>query len=126
MNALLRVVGASAFCLSAVGWTNATYAQAPEKKAYCIIEIKVTDPEAFKGYTSRVQATMDPFGGRYLARRGKLALIEGDPPAGAVVISGWPSLEKAQAWHDSAAYQEIIDIRKRSSVSRSYCTEALE
>ena len=126
MNALWRVVAASAFCMLSVNWTKTAYAQAPEKKAFCIIEIKVTDPEAFKGYTSRVQATMDPFGGRYLARRGRIALVEGDPPAGAVVISSWPSLEKAQAWYNSAAYQEIIDIRKKSAITRSYCTEALE
>ena len=36
--------------------------------AYVIADIDVHDPDTYKEYTALVQATLDPFGGRFLVR----------------------------------------------------------
>ena len=61
-------------------------------------------------YMSQVQATLDPFGGRFLVHGGEIDVREGDWP-GDVVLVEFPDLERARAWYDSPAYQEILPLR---------------
>ena len=93
-------------------------------KAYCLAFVKATGPK-FKEYPPKVQATLDPFGGHFLVRC-MLAKPAGEGgPAYAerttaedytvAVLLGFPSVEKLHGWHDSKAYQEIIDIRLDNS-----------
>ncbi|MFJ8295896.1 DUF1330 domain-containing protein [Streptomyces sp. NPDC094447] len=72
----------------------------------------VLDEEVFT-YMERIQATLDPFDGRFLVHGAPAREVpEGDWP-GAVVIIGFPSYEKARAWYASAAYQALIPLRTR-------------
>ena len=68
-----------------------------------------THPDVFE-YIERIQATMDPFGGRFIVHGTLPEGIEGDWP-GTVVIIEFPDVGKAQAWYASAAYQEILHLR---------------
>src|SRR5437016_3237723 len=79
-------------------------------KAYIVTEVDVTgDREAFqRDYAAHAQATVDPFGGRYLVRGGRVVGVEGAPPKGRIVISVFDSFEKAQAWRNSPAYLKIV------------------
>ncbi|OLB66946.1 MAG: hypothetical protein AUI10_01315 [Actinobacteria bacterium 13_2_20CM_2_72_6] len=61
-------------------------------------------------YLRRIQATMDPYGGRFLVHGGEVEVREGSWP-GTVVIVGFPSLAAARDWYDSPAYQEILPLR---------------
>ena len=56
-------------------------------------------------YLERIQATMDPFGGRFAVHVPNLEVREGEWP-GTLVILTFPSIEDARGWYDSAAYQE--------------------
>jgi uncharacterized protein (DUF1330 family) len=96
-------------------------------KAYIVTEVEVTgDMEAFlRDYAAHVQATVDPFGGRYLVRGGKTIGVEGDPPKGRIVISEFDSMEKARAWRESPAYKKICVVRERETKSRQYIVEGL-
>ena len=96
-------------------------------KAYIVTEVDVTgNMDVFlKDYAAHVQATVDPFGGRYLVRGGRNAGIEGDPPKGRIVISVFDSFEKAQAWRDSPEYKKILGVREREAKSRMYIVEGL-
>jgi uncharacterized protein (DUF1330 family) len=96
-------------------------------KAYIVTEVDVTgNMDVFlKDYAAHVQATVDPFGGRYLVRGGRNVGIEGDPPKGRIVISVFDSFEKAQAWRDSAEYKDILTVREREAKSRMYIVEGL-
>ncbi|MER5963017.1 DUF1330 domain-containing protein [Streptomyces sp. NPDC002057] len=72
----------------------------------------VPDEEVFV-YIERIQSTLDPFGGRFLIHGAPhREVLEGDWP-GAVVLIAFPTYEKARAWYDSAAYQELIPLRTR-------------
>ncbi|TXS35337.1 DUF1330 domain-containing protein, partial [Streptomyces sp. t39] len=55
-------------------------------------------------YIERIQATMDPYEGRFLVHGTAHEVMEGDWP-GSVVVIGFPSLDAARAWYDSDAYR---------------------
>ncbi|QDY75164.1 DUF1330 domain-containing protein [Streptomyces qinzhouensis] len=64
-------------------------------------------------YMERIQATLDPFDGRFLVHGApEREVREGDWP-GALVIIGFPSMDAARGWYDSPAYQELIPLRTR-------------
>jgi uncharacterized protein (DUF1330 family) len=96
-------------------------------KAYIVTEVDVTgDMAAFqRDYAAHAQATVDPFGGRYLVRGGKVVGVEGEPPKGRIVISVFDSFEKAQAWRNSPAYMKIVTVREREAKSRQYIVEGV-
>jgi uncharacterized protein (DUF1330 family) len=61
-------------------------------------------------YIERIQATLDPFGGRFLVHGTQVEVKEGPWP-GTVVIVEFPDAERARAWYDSPAYQAILPLR---------------
>jgi uncharacterized protein (DUF1330 family) len=61
-------------------------------------------------YIDRIQATLDPFGGRFLVHGPQVEIIEGRWP-GTVVILEFPDADRARAWYRSPAYQEILPLR---------------
>ncbi|WP_338672441.1 DUF1330 domain-containing protein [Streptomyces sp. SCSIO 30461] len=64
-------------------------------------------------YLERIQATLDPFGGRFLVHGApEREAREGEWPS-ALVLIGFPSMDAARRWYDSAAYQELIPLRTR-------------
>jgi uncharacterized protein (DUF1330 family) len=83
----------------------------------------VTDPEGLKPYSARVASTFEPFGGRYIVRGGMITPLEGEAPKGRIVIIAFESMEKAQAWYDSPAYQELKPIRHKAAKSRVFIVE---
>jgi uncharacterized protein (DUF1330 family) len=96
-------------------------------KAYIVTEVDVTgDMAAFqRDYAAHAQATVDPFGGRYLVRGGRNVGVEGEAPKGRIVISVFDSFEKAQAWRNSPAYMKIVTVREREAKSRQYIVEGV-
>ena len=61
-------------------------------------------------YIERIQATMDPFGGRFLVHGGEVEVKEGTWP-GTIVILEFPGLAEARAWYESPDYQAIVPLR---------------
>jgi len=92
---------------------------------YVVAEIDVTDPATYQTYVDRNGALVQSFGGRFLARGGQTEAIAGPPPRGRVAIYTFESMEKMQAWRDSAQYKELIAIRDQSSTFRSFAVEGL-
>ena len=92
---------------------------------YVVAEIDVTDPATYQTYVDRNGALVQSFGGRFLARGGKTEMIAGPPTRGRVAIYTFESMEKMQAWRDSAQYKELIAIRDQSSTFRSFAVEGL-
>jgi uncharacterized protein (DUF1330 family) len=78
----------------------------------------------FQKYATKVPETLASFNGHYLIRGGKTASIEGDAPKRFVVIA-FDSMEKAQAWEDSPAYEAIKPIRHSSAKSRVFIAEGV-
>ena len=91
-------------------------------------DIAPADPEGWnKTYAPLVQPTFQPFGGHYIVRAGKTTTVAGDPPSRVVVIA-FDSMEKAQAWLDSAAYKAILPTRAKflgNGKYRAYIVEGV-
>lgn len=86
--------------------------------AYVIVEIEITEPELYERYKHLAPPTVQAYGGRYLARGGATATLEGDWSPERLVILEFQSLEQAQAWHDSPEYREARSLRWRAARSR--------
>ncbi len=110
--------------LLAAGATAALRAaNAPTARAYVIGEVQISDQEGYRAYAAATTPILQKFGGRYLARAGQTVSLEGAPPAGRVVVIEFPSLAAAKAFHESAEYKAIADIRHRTSSGRAFIVE---
>jgi uncharacterized protein (DUF1330 family) len=119
--ALAAIFGAAVGAAAAVRKAPAT------PKAYVVTELDVTgDTATFqRDYAAHAQATIEPFGGRYLVRGGRSIGIEGEAPKPRIVISVFDSFEQAKAWRNSPDYVKIAAVREREAKSRQYIVEGL-
>jgi uncharacterized protein (DUF1330 family) len=65
-------------------------------------------------YLEEIDATLRPFGGRFVVHDGEVELLEGEWPGHLVVIE-FPDRARARAWYRSPAYQSIVRLRTRNS-----------
>ncbi len=93
--------------------------------AYAIVELDVTDPEEFEEYKTKVPATIEAFGGRYLVRGGAAETIEGDRRPGRVVVIEFPDMAALKAWHASDIYAEPKAQRFRAATTRMIAVEGV-
>jgi uncharacterized protein (DUF1330 family) len=83
--------------------------------AYVIANVTVKDPVRYEEYRRLVTPTVEQFGGRFIARGGKVELLEGAWNPARVVILEFPSVERARAWWQSPEYSEARAIRQATS-----------
>src|SRR5215475_11822965 len=67
-------------------------------------------------YLRRIDATLAPFGGRFIVHGGEVEVLEGSWPGHLIVIE-FPDRGQASAWYSSDAYQEIVALRTDNSDS---------
>jgi uncharacterized protein (DUF1330 family) len=78
-------------------------------KAYWITAYReISDPAKLKAYAELAAPATIPFGAKYLCRGVPQAIYEHGQKE-RVVITEFPSLEKAIAAHDSPAYRKALD-----------------
>ena len=85
--------------------------------AYAVAHMRqVTTGPAIVKYLERIDATLAPFGGRFLVHGGRVEAVEGTWPGHLIVIE-FPDRARADAWYHSTAYQEILALRTDNSRS---------
>ncbi|GAA0365374.1 DUF1330 domain-containing protein [Actinoallomurus spadix] len=67
-------------------------------------------------YLERIDATLEPYGGRFVIHGARPDVREGDWSGDLIVIE-FPDLGSARGWYDSPAYREIIPLRAENSRS---------
>jgi len=82
---------------------------------YVIADLDIKDFEELSKYAEKAPATVTAQGGRYLVRRGKAEVIEGNWRPKSLTVLEFPSWAAAKAWYNSEEYRRIIDIRKRAA-----------
>jgi uncharacterized protein (DUF1330 family) len=83
--------------------------------AYAVAHLRTVDQNAeILDYLLRIDATLDPFGGRFLVHGTLPEVLEGHWP-GVLVVIAFPDLDAARAWYHSPAYQEILPLRTRNA-----------
>jgi uncharacterized protein (DUF1330 family) len=94
--------------------------------AFVIADINVTNQDGYtKEFLQPVTKTILDNGGKFLARGGKTLSMEGAPPSNRVVINEFESLDKVQAWVNSAPYKEAFAIGKKYATFHIYAVEAV-
>jgi len=63
-------------------------------------------------YLDRIEKTLTPYQGRFLAHGPRVTVREGSWP-GTIVIIEFPTAEQARGWYESPAYQDILPLRTR-------------
>jgi len=98
--------------------------QSKAPPAYLVAQGTLLDPATFSTYAQQVPHTLAPFGGHFLVGGGKVEALEGDPPKFSVIIA-FDSLEKANAWWNSPAYDAIKPIRHASAKATLFIVEGV-
>jgi len=93
--------------------------------AYVIADVHVHDPEKFEEYKKTAGPTSAEFGGKYLARGGKVEVLEGDWNPARFVIIEFPSVEKAKEWWNSPSYAGPKAIRQACAKSSFIVVEGM-
>ncbi len=78
--------------------------------AYLIVETDIHDPEQYEQYKAASPAAVAAGGGRFVARGGELAVLEGDWHPKRLVVLEFPDLETAKRFYESESTK-----RRRSS-----------
>jgi uncharacterized protein (DUF1330 family) len=82
-----------------------THEQPMTTPAYVIVDMKITDPEQYKGYMAAAPAAVKAFGGEYLVRGGRFEVMEGNWTPARVAMLRFPSFDQAKAFYDDAQYR---------------------
>lgn len=94
-------------------------------KGYWIVDLEVTDPEAYKAYQAFVRPFLAENGGRFLVRGGQQTLAEGDALPRSVIIE-FDSYEQALATYRSPAYQQGMQLRLNASRANFVIVEGFD
>ena len=87
--------------------------------AYFIVDVKVEDPVRYEEYRKGVIATVEQYGGKFLARGGAVETIEGDWQPQRLVILEFADTEHFKSWYDSPEYSGLKKIRFSASTARA-------
>ena len=93
---------------------------------YVVSEIDVTNVNSYaREYAPLAQASIKNAGGKRVALSQNVTPLEGTPPSQRVTINAFDSIEKAQAWRDSAEYKEARKIGDKYAKFRAYVVDGV-
>jgi len=93
--------------------------------AYIVVDVVVKDPVRYDDYRKRVMATLEPHGGKFLVRGGKVETLEGTWKPQRFVVLEFPDAAAARAWWSSEAYAEPKAIRQSASHTEMILVEGV-
>jgi uncharacterized protein (DUF1330 family) len=82
-----------------------------------ILNVEVTNPERYAEYAKTGAPTVAQYGGRYLARGGAAAKLEGTLQPKRVVVIEFESADRARAWWESSEYAGPKAVRQSAARS---------
>ena|ERR1700727_1484961 len=82
-------------------------------KVYVLAHIRVIDAERMKTYSQMTTPIVESFGGRYLARGGKVDVLEGSYSHTRTAIIEFPDAVAAHAWWNSDEYKDAKNLRQQ-------------
>jgi uncharacterized protein (DUF1330 family) len=90
--------------------------------AYVIGEAEVIRPDAMKGYGPMVVASVEKYGGKYLARGSRPQVLEGGPAHNILIIE-FDTADAVRRWYNSPEYQAAKGMRQGNSHLRLLLVE---
>ena len=96
-------------------------------KAYVVGHATLTNPEKFVAeYGSKVEETIQAFGGHFLVRGGDISYREGEKLGDIDVVVEFPDRESAIAWEESEQYQAILPGRTENATTYLIIVDGVE
>lgn len=83
--------------------------------AYIIVDISIHDPATYERYKELAPASIEQYGGRYVARGGATETLEGSWQPNRIVILEFPDADAARRWWASDEYAEAKRLRQSAS-----------
>jgi uncharacterized protein (DUF1330 family) len=96
---------------------------------YVIIDISVRDQAAqadYAQYVARVRPIVERYGGRYLARGGKITPITGNWNPERLILIEFPSSDHVRQWWNSPEYRAIAGLRENSTLAKAVLVEGCD
>ncbi len=93
--------------------------------AYVIVEVAIHDSANYERYRTLVPPTIAAYGGRYLARGGRVETLEGDWDPRRVVILEFPSVQRAREWWSAPEAEHIKALRQSSAQTKMIVVEGI-
>jgi uncharacterized protein (DUF1330 family) len=98
---------------------------AEEMAVYSVVNIQITDSARYTEYREKAPATIAHYGGKYLARGGKVNVLEGDWNPQRLVILEFETMERFNEWYNSPEYAPLKQMRHEASVTEFVVVEGL-
>jgi uncharacterized protein (DUF1330 family) len=93
--------------------------------AYVIVDIEILDPVGYEEYKKLASATVEKYGGKYIARGGRTEVLEGDWNPKRIVILQFESMQRAKDWLNCAEYREPRKMRHRTAKTKMIVVESV-
>jgi uncharacterized protein (DUF1330 family) len=94
--------------------------------AYVIVETDITDPGRYERYKAASSGAVAAAGGRFLARGGELAVLEGDWRPSRLVVLEFEDLAAAWRWYESEGYQQARKLREGAATVRMVAVQGVD
>ena len=94
-------------------------------KGYWIVNVDVTDPDAYAEYQAFVRPFLAENGGRFIVRGGRSEVVEGESRSRQVVIE-FDSFEKAQSLYHGDTYQAGMKLRLGAATANLVIAEGFD
>lgn len=122
IRALTILCGA---CVAALALNAGGSAQENAKKGYILVQVDVSNAQQYGEYTKLTPGVIAQFGGRFIARGGRTATLEGADAKGRVVVIEFPTFERAQQFYNSAEYGAARKIRAGAATVQMILVEGV-
>jgi uncharacterized protein (DUF1330 family) len=94
--------------------------------AYVIASVTDSwDEDKLVEYRKRNTDIVAAHGGRFIARGGRLEILEGDYAPVRVVVIEFPDLDAARGWYESEDYAPLRELRRTASKTDIYLVEGM-
>ncbi|MDP2803982.1 MAG: DUF1330 domain-containing protein [Phreatobacter sp.] len=80
---------------------------------------------AITTYLEAIDATLAPFGGRFVIHGGRADVLEG-AWSGDLIVIGFPDHASAADWYGSPAYQAILPLRRDHSCGACFLIQGVD
>jgi uncharacterized protein (DUF1330 family) len=94
--------------------------------AYVIVETDITDAAQYEQYKAASPGAIQAGGGRFLARGGELAVLEGDWQPSRLVLLEFEDLTAARDWYRSEVYQQAKKLRDGAARLRMVAIQGVD
>ncbi|MBK17746.1 MAG: D-fructose-6-phosphate amidotransferase [Rhodospirillaceae bacterium] len=83
------------------------------------------DPEVMALYSSKVNATIEKYGGTKIVRTGDFKIIEGDWDPDRMTIIAFHDMASLERWYDSPEYADLKAMRHSVMTSNAIAVEGI-